>query len=99
MKIFRLTPAAEDDLFDVWRHTAVRGLTAADKLEEELLHACQRVANRPDLGHWRHDLTDKPVQFLSIRSRYLIVYDPAVEPLSIIRILHGARDIANELRE
>ncbi|MDX6458516.1 MAG: hypothetical protein QOE55_2213 [Acidobacteriaceae bacterium] len=30
-------------------------------------------------------------------SHYVIVYDPACDPLRIIRILHGARDIRRSL--
>jgi antitoxin ParD1/3/4 len=97
MKVYRLTPLAEDDLFDIWSFIAPHDLAAADRLENALYDACQRVAERPDLGHWRRDLTDKPVRFFPVRGTYLIVYDPASEPLEIIRILHGARDIPAQL--
>jgi plasmid stabilization system protein ParE len=30
--------------------------------------------------------------------RYIIVYDPVSDPLRILRILHGARNLAAELR-
>jgi len=32
-----------------------------------------------------------------VRDNYLIVYDPASEPLEIPRVLHGARDVVAEL--
>jgi plasmid stabilization system protein ParE len=99
MKTFRLTPAAEDDLFQIWTRIAAADLTAADKLENEILCSCQRVAERSDLGHFRRDLTDRPVRFLAVHRTYLLVYDPAPEPLPILRILHGARDVAAELGE
>ena len=99
MKSYRLTPAAEDDLFDIWAYIAADNCDAADHLESDLVVACQRLAERPELGHFRRDLTDKPVRFLAVRSAYLIVYDPATEPLEIIRILHGARDASAELQD
>ena len=97
MKSHRLTPAAEDDLFGIWAYIAADNFEAAERIEGEILAACVRLAARPGLGHFRRDLTDKPVLFFPVRGTYLIVYDPATEPLEIIRILHGARDATAEL--
>jgi antitoxin ParD1/3/4/toxin ParE1/3/4 len=97
MKPWRLTAAAEDDLFDIWAYIAADNLEAADRVEGEILDACERVAGQPGLGHYRRDLTDKPVRFYAVRGTYLVVYDPATEPLEVIRILHGARDVVSEL--
>ena len=55
------------------------------------------IGERPDLGHFRRDLTDKPVRFFAVRDTYLIVYDPASMPLEVIRVLHGARDVSAQL--
>jgi len=97
MKSYRLTPAAEDDLFDIWSYIAPDNLESADRLELEILDTCQRLADRPDLGHFRRDLTDKPVRFFAVRGTYLIVYDPASEPLEVLRLLHGSRDVTAQL--
>lgn len=90
---FRLTPLARDDLFDIWVHIASENFEAADRLEADILGSCERLAKRPDIGHFRRDLTDKPVRFFRVRMSYLIVYNPAAEPLQIVRILHGARNL------
>jgi antitoxin ParD1/3/4/toxin ParE1/3/4 len=97
MKPYRLTPAAADDIFEIWRFVASDNPTAADLLEADIFAACQKFADRPGLGHLRRDLTNRPVCFLAVRANYLIVYDPGMEPLAIIRVLHGARDAAAEL--
>jgi plasmid stabilization system protein ParE len=97
MKSYRLTLAAEDDLFEIWTTIASDNAVEADRLEADLLSACQRVAGRPDLGHFRRDLTDKPVRFFTVRETYLIVYDPATEPLEVLRVLHGARNVPAQL--
>lgn len=97
MKSYRFTPAAGGDLFDIWAYIAADNPEAADRVEEEILQACVRLAARPDLGHFRRDLTDKPVRFYPVRGTFLVVYDPAAEPLGVIRILHGARDATVEL--
>ena len=70
MKPYRLTLAAEDDLFEIWTRIASDNVVEADRLEADLFSACQRLANRPDLGHFRRDLTDKPVRFFNVRSEY-----------------------------
>src|SRR5215204_4818358 len=97
MKSYHLTPAAEHDLFEIWAYIAADNIEAADCLEAEVFDACVRLAERPHLGHFRRDLTDKPVRFFPVRGTYLIVYDPATEPLEVIRILHGARDVTADL--
>lgn len=97
MNSYRLTKAAEDDIFEIWRYIAEDNLSAADKVEAEILDACQRIADRPDLGHFRRDLTDKDVRFFAVRRTYLVVYDPNRELIEVLRVLHGARDVALEL--
>jgi len=97
MKSYRLAPAAVDDLFEIWIFIAEDNLPAADRVEADLLNACKRLAERPDLGHFRHDLTDKPLRFFAVRDTYLIVYDPVSIPLEVVRVLHGARDASAQL--
>jgi hypothetical protein len=42
-------------------------------------------------------LTDRPVKFWGVYS-CLVVYDPASSPLTVIAVLHGARDVAQILK-
>jgi plasmid stabilization system protein ParE len=49
-------------------------------------------------GHTRRDLTQRDVRFWPVRS-YLIVYKEKSEPLQIVAILHGARDIPSIIGE
>jgi plasmid stabilization system protein ParE len=58
----------------------------------EITAAMRLLASHPDAGHLRRDLTPLPVKFWSVFS-YLIVYDPAAEPLAIARVFHGRRDV------
>jgi len=68
-------------------------------LESEFFSTFQRLAERPDLCHFRRDLTDKAVRFFALRGTYLVVYDPAANPLEILRVLHGSRDAVAELEK
>jgi len=55
------------------------------------------LASNPGLGHTRRDLTSKPVRFWPVYS-YLIIYDAETQPLEVIRILSGYRDVAAQLK-
>jgi toxin ParE1/3/4 len=52
----------------------------------------------PEQGHRREDLTRKAVLFFPLYS-YLIVYQPAVDPIRILTIVHGRRNIKRILEE
>ena len=99
MKRFRLTKSAARDLLEIWTSIAPFNEIAADQLEAEIYEACARIAGRPDLGHFRRDLTKSNVRFFNVRGRFLIVYDAQTDPLQISRIFHGARDAKRELRK
>jgi plasmid stabilization system protein ParE len=95
---FVLTPAADQDLNDIWDYIAADNIEAADRVLSALETAFQRLADGPALGHYREDLADKRHRFDSVFS-YLIVYRWEANPLQIIRILHAARDVPRLLSE
>lgn len=97
MRSYRFTPSAEDGLFDIWAYIAADNPAAAGRVEGEMFQACSGLAARPALRHHRRYLTDKPVRFYPVRGTYLVVCDPATEPLEVIRVLHGTRDVKAEL--
>lgn len=66
-------------------------------MRDAIYDAVGKLAERPGIGHTREDLTDRPVKFWSVYS-YLLVYDPESRPLTIIAVLHGARDVAELLK-
>lgn len=101
MSLYLLTPQAEEDLFSIWSYIARDSAEAADRVETHLYAAFAFLASAPNVGHFRPDLTHRPVRFWTEpRYRnYVIVYDPDLHPLRIIRILHGALDIPRRLNE
>lgn len=66
-------------------------------MRRELDAALLRLAEFPNLGHLREELTDRPYRFWRVHS-YMIIYRTDVSPPKVARVLHGARDIARELR-
>jgi len=96
---FRLSPEAENDLDGIRRYlTRQGGAASARHVLRELRQALQILANAPEIGHSREDLTDEPVKFWPVFS-YLIVYDPATRPIGVARIIHGQQDVEAIFRE
>jgi antitoxin ParD1/3/4/toxin ParE1/3/4 len=57
-----------------------------------------KLAEMPGAGHRRADLTDRPVLFYKIYS-YLVIYTPETQPLQILGVLHGRRNVAHILKQ
>lgn len=88
-----LTPEAQQDLAEIADFIAdTSGPAPAEQVVRELGRGFQLLAEQPDIGHGREDITDDPeIRFWSVYS-YLIVFVPAAKPLAVVSILHGARD-------
>lgn len=99
MSRYQFTPEAVDDLFEIWSFIAADSIEAADRVESAIYEACDFLADSPLAGRVRSDLTSLPLRFWVLQpySNYLIVYDPKTDPVRIIRILHGARNIPSLL--
>ena len=95
---YRLTERAEADVEAITNFIAADNIDAAVKVVLALEDAFLLIASRPGIGHSREDLTERPLKFWSVYS-YLVVYNPASDPLTIIAVLHGARDVAQILKE
>lgn len=86
------------DLLEIWTSVleASGSLSTADKVLDVIKDSFETLGHNPGIGHSREDLTDEGLKFWSVY-RYLIVYDPRSEPIDIIRVIHGARDLENLL--
>lgn len=95
MSSYRFTPQVSTDLVEIWDYIARESVDAADRVEAAIYEACAFLAEEPLRGHIRKDLTDLPLRFWVVQRhpRYIVVYAPGTQPLAIIRILQGARDI------
>ncbi len=95
---FILAPEAVRDLVQIWRYLKNESSeTTADRIESVIRSKFLHLAQFPQTGHTRRDLTDAAVRFFSVYS-YLIVYRPETKPLQIVSILHGSRDVATILK-
>jgi antitoxin ParD1/3/4/toxin ParE1/3/4 len=70
----------------------------ADRVENELHAIFEALAQMLGLGHERKDLTQRPVFFFPLYS-YLVVYQPNVNPIRIMAVLRGARNVKRILKQ
>ncbi|MEI9979358.1 MAG: type II toxin-antitoxin system RelE/ParE family toxin [Edaphobacter sp.] len=91
---FVVTPRARIDLRRIWQYIAADNPRAADDVEAAIYRAFDLLSNIPSAGHWRRDLTVRPLRFWPANpyENYLIIYDPQARPIRIIRVVHAALD-------
>ncbi len=89
-----LSSIAEQDIDEVITYIAQENSQAAYDFVDALYESFEKLADNLYLGHVREDLTEQPVRFWTFKWHYLVVYQPT-QPLQIVRVLSGFRDIAN----
>ena len=100
MKKARLSTRARGDLTEATKWIARDNPTAARAFRAAIARAAFQIADHPKSGTERPDLADPPARFLVIRGfPYVIVYDTDTTPPTILRILHGARDLPTALQD
>ena len=95
----RMTPEAKSDLFEIWEYIASSsGVAAADRVAATIEEEIAKIGEYPGAGHFREDITDQRLRFWGVYS-YLIAYHWEPEPVQIVAIVHGARDLVAFLEE
>jgi len=96
---FQLTDDAVGDIDAIWLYLLNReGVQTADRIVTGLFKCFYKLGEVPNSGHRRADLTSRPVLFYKIFS-YLILYTPRSQPLQILSVLHGKRNVSRILRQ
>ena len=92
---FLLTPRALNDLDEIWNFIADDNVDAANRVESAIIAACSSLARYPLLGSRRTEITPLPVRFWTVTRfpNYIVVYRPDTQPLQVVAVLHGKRDI------
>ncbi len=102
-KRYVLTPAAKSDLAEISSYIRRKnGARRAAAIIKQLHDVMQKIAVLSEqglvMGHSREDLSDDDVLFWPIYN-YLVVYIPDTDPLEVVRVMHGARDVKTILEE
>jgi plasmid stabilization system protein ParE len=70
------------------------GYRVSRQMIVEFVEAFRFLARTPGAGHVRQDLAEeRPILFWPLRG-FLILYKPETNPLEILSILRGSRDVA-----
>ena len=97
MSRYILSQEARNDLREIKDYIAEDSIEAARRLMSEFRQAFRKLSKTSGIGHTRGDLTNKPVLFKPVRS-YLIIYRQRIQPLEIVAVLHGKRNLKRILR-
>ena len=102
-RIHRL-PTARRDLVEIFQHLIQHaGLATARRFRAEAEATFGRLVRMPGIGA-SYDPDDPSFQGLRVfpvsrHRKYLVFYQPVDDGINVLRILHGARDIAGILEE
>lgn len=93
MKRLVLSELAVQDLTAIWDYLLVEaGVEVADRVLDDLHRGVRAIAESPNIGHARADLTDRPARFYRVHP-YFIVYESGAKAVRVARVLHAARDV------
>lgn len=92
----RISKRADADLDAIWHYIARDNPPAADRLEDALHAAMRMLAEYPGLGNTRPDVANPAYRFWTVNP-YILAYRVEGNTLTVVRVLHGARDIRRHL--
>jgi toxin ParE1/3/4 len=85
------SPAADDDLVEIWCTIAFDSPRAADRLVDKIAERIVQLATFPESGPRRPEIA-VDARALTV-GNYLVLYRLSNERVEILRIVHGARDV------
>ncbi len=96
----KYTPAAVDDMDEVFSYISKDNVSAADELLERINRQISSLAEFPNMGSMLSDdeyaIIQRGYRFIVV-SPYLVFYRLVENTVIIYRILHGRRDYLREL--
>ena len=82
----------EGDLREIRDYVAKDNPESARRLMVQFVAAFRLLAKRPQLGRVRQDLYAATLRFWPVGA-YLVIYLADKQPIEIVAVVHGARDI------
>jgi plasmid stabilization system protein ParE len=88
---YRLADAAVQDIREIVDY--IRYLQKSPQnarlVAKRLMAQFTKLVEMPNLGHAREELADDPALVIAVTG-LLVIYDPWLKPLTILRVVHGA---------
>jgi plasmid stabilization system protein ParE len=94
---YALSADAALDLEEIVDFVAADSVEASRRVLADLLAAMQQLADMPRMGHVRREVAEDDVRFWVVHS-YVIAYRAEVDPIQVLRVVSGYRDLAGLLR-
>lgn len=92
--------AARVDRREITAWTVQRfGIEQARRLRDRLESALHDLGSAPDVGRPDEELDppDRSFHYLVFLKSFIVVYEPTDDGIRVVRLLHGARSLADEL--
>jgi plasmid stabilization system protein ParE len=86
--------SAKADLLEAWLFIAETNIDAADGVVDAVHQEAQTLSLQPLMGCARPELAEG-VRSWPTSTRYILFYVPSDEVVTVLRVLHHARDIPN----
>jgi plasmid stabilization system protein ParE len=86
--------SSKTDLLEAWLFIAEESIDAADGVIEAIHQEAQTLSLQPLMGRLRSELAEG-VRSWPTSTRYILFYVPADNGVTVLRVLHHARDIPN----
>ena len=86
------TQSAQLDLLEAWLFIAEDNPEAADRVLSTIEKEAKTLLVQPLMGRARPELTEG-VRSWPTSTRYILYYVPTPEGITVLRVLHHARDI------
>jgi plasmid stabilization system protein ParE len=98
MRPYRFVTPAYKNLRDILDYLNSNSSSAAERFLATLDYRLRLLAKHPLSGQERPEFGHPELRYLSGGS-YLVAYYPATKPLTITAIVHGARDVAELMKD
>lgn len=96
MQSLIVSPRAQSDLIEIWSFIAEDSPEAADRTIDRIMDGIDQLLVYPEAGRARPEfLSDLRCLVLG---NYQVFYQIIPDAIEIFRVLHGARDIENTVR-
>ena len=97
MKVVHISFKAGHDLEEIEEYISRDNHDAAGRLIQRIEEICNLLAQHPEAGDDRSELSPKLRGFPI--GNYLVFYIPTRDGIEVVRVLHGSRDIPNIFAE
>ena len=92
MAVVLYSASAENDLLEAWLYVAYNSMSAADHMLDQIEAEAMRLLDQPLMGRERRELAPG-LRSWPTSTPYILLYIPTTQGITVVRVLHHARDI------